>query len=98
MGISLSDDSFNSDISSQEDGSSLLKRDLFLFKSTEHGYKDMLDAIIEICDYEPIQAEQCAYLAFYKGYCQIRHDRPFKLKRMKKEFEIKGLSVQLISI
>jgi ATP-dependent Clp protease adaptor protein ClpS len=92
----VNDDSFNRDVSSHKGDSPLLDVDLLLFTNGDHGYKDMLDAIIEICDYEPVQAEQCAYLAFNKGYCQIKHGKSFRLKKMKKEFERKGLCVQLI--
>lgn len=96
MSISLSNDSFKKGIRLQKEDSSLKKKDLVLFKNADNGYKDMLDAIIEICDYDPIQAEQCAYLAYHKGCCQIKRDYSFKLKKMLKEFERKGLWIQLI--
>jgi ATP-dependent Clp protease adaptor protein ClpS len=96
MSISLSNDNLKREIRLQEGETSLNKRDLLLYKNAEYGYKNMLDAIIEICDYDPIQAEQCAYLAYHKGFCQIKHDDSFRLKKMLKEFEKKGLWVQLI--
>ena len=96
MSISLSNDNLKREIRLQEGETSLNKRDLLLYKNAEYGYKNMLDAIIEICDYDPIQAEQCAYLAYHKGFCQIKHGDSFRLKKMLKEFEKKGLWVQLI--
>ena len=96
MSISLSNDNFKREIKRQGEESSLENKNLLLFKNAEDGYKDMLDAIIEICDYDPIQAEQCAYLAFHKGHCQIKYGDLFKLKKMLKEFERKGLWVKLI--
>lgn len=96
MSVSLGSDSFKREIKLKEDDSSLSKKNLLLFRNADNGYKEMLDAIIEICNYDPIQAEQCAYLAYHKGYCQIKHERSFKLKKMLKEFEKKGLWVQLI--
>lgn len=96
MGISFRDDSVKRDVKSHEDELSLVKRDLLLFKSTEDGYKGMLDALIEICDYDPVQAEQCAYLAHYRGYCQIKSDIPSKINKLKIEFEQKGLWVQIV--
>lgn len=76
--------------------SSLYQRNLLVFKNEKHKYKDVLDAIIEICDYDPVQAEQCAYLVEYMGCCQIKHGTIYKLKRLRKEFERKGLWVKII--
>ena len=75
--------------------SSLFQGNLLVFKNNKHKYKDVLDAIIEICDYDPVQAEQCAYLVEYRGYCQIKHDTIYKLKRIKKEFKRKRLKVEI---
>jgi len=95
MCISLRDDRVNKLISSTDE-LFFSKKDLLLFKNTEHGYKDVLDILIEICDYDPIRAEQCAYLTCYKGYCHIKSGIHSEINKLLKEFEKKGLWVQVI--
>jgi len=74
----------------------LSKRDLLLFKNIEHDYKFVLDTLIEVCNYEPVRAEQCAFLVDYKGFCQIKSGLVYNLNRIKKEFERKGLWAEII--
>lgn len=64
------------------------KQSLILWNDDVNDIDDIIDAIMDICSYDVIQAEQCATIAHYKGKCALVCNEPFnKLYMMKRQFD-----------
>lgn len=49
-----------------------LERLLILHNDDEHSFDYVIDTLVEVCDMDLVQAEQCTYLVHYKGKCDIK--------------------------
>ncbi len=58
-------------------------RYLILHNDDVHSFDYVINSLIEICEMEATQAEQCTYLVHYKGKCDIRKGAYEDLKPMK---------------
>lgn len=47
-------------------------RHLILHNDDVHSFDYVINTLIEVCDMEPVQAEQCTYLVHYKGQCDVK--------------------------
>ncbi|MEA3317058.1 MAG: ATP-dependent Clp protease adaptor ClpS [Bacteroidota bacterium] len=68
---------------------------LILHNDDVHDFEYVIDSLIDVCNHNNIQAEQCAYLVHYSGKCDIKKGDYSDLSKMKEELEIKGLEVSL---
>jgi ATP-dependent Clp protease adaptor protein ClpS len=55
----------------------------------------VIDALMDICGHDEVQAEQCAYLAHYKGKCEIKKGSAHFLKPLQEELLDWGLDVTI---
>jgi len=62
---------------------SVEEKNLILYNDDVHTFDYVIQALMEICDHEYIQASQCAIITHYKGKCDIRHGVFSNLKTMK---------------
>jgi len=51
--------------------------------------------LIEICDHDPIQAEQCSLIIHYNGKCVVKSGSYEKLEPMCTSLLDKGLSAKI---
>ena len=59
------------------------KNQLVLHNDEIHTFDYVIESLIEVCNMETTQAEQCTYLVHYKGKCDIKKGsfdslKPFK--------------------
>jgi ATP-dependent Clp protease adaptor protein ClpS len=47
-------------------------RYLILHNDDVHSFDYVINTLIEVCDMETTQAEQCTYLVHYKGKCDLK--------------------------
>jgi ATP-dependent Clp protease adaptor protein ClpS len=47
-------------------------RFLILHNDNVHSFDYVIDSLIEVCNLEAIQAEQCTYLVHYIGKCDVK--------------------------
>ena len=47
-------------------------KDLILFNDDHNTFDFVIDALVEICGHDLIQAEQCTYLVHHKGKCAVK--------------------------
>lgn len=47
-------------------------RRIVLFNDEVHTFDDVIDALIDVCGQEPVQAEQCTLIVHYKGKCDVK--------------------------
>jgi len=58
-------------------------------------FEFVINALMEICMHEKVQAEQCAYLTHQKGQCDIKKGNKNFLKAMRDQLIIRGLNVTI---
>jgi len=68
---------------------------LFLENDDVHDFVYVIDALIEVCDHDLVQAEQCTYLVHYKGGCEVKNGKYEQLKEMFNRLLDKGLTVSI---
>ena len=68
---------------------------LVLHNDDIHDFEYVINSLIDICNHDSIQAEQCTYLVHYHGECHVKKGTYKKLKSMYDLFILKGLKVTL---
>lgn len=68
---------------------------LILQNDDVHDFVYVIDSLIEICDHDLVQAEQCTYLVHYRGECEVKTGKYEQLKEMYNLLLDKGLTVSI---
>jgi ATP-dependent Clp protease adaptor protein ClpS len=68
---------------------------LILHNDDVHDFDFVIDSLIEICDHDSVQAEQCTYIVHYRGECDVKIGNYQFLKPMFNKFVEKGLIVSI---
>lgn len=68
---------------------------LILHNDDIHDFLYVIDSLIEVCDHDSVQAEQCTFIVHYHGECDVKIGKHEQLKVMYNELLNKGLSVSL---
>ena len=53
---------------------------LVIHNDDYHSFDSVIEALIEHCGHEPIQAEQCTFIIHYSGKCAVKTDMFSKLQ------------------
>ena len=48
-------------------------RKLILFNDDFNSFDFIIDSLIEVCEHDAMQAENCALIAHYKGKCPVKN-------------------------
>ena len=77
--------------------SELLKsrKELVLFNDDVNSFDFVIESLVEVCDHDPVQAEQCALIAHYNGKCGIKLGTLVELLPMNNELNNRGISTIL---
>lgn len=68
---------------------------IVLYNDDVNSFDFVIDALIDVCEHEPIQAEQCTMLVHYKGKCAVKTGSYEELKpKCSKLLEL-GLSAEI---
>lgn len=70
-------------------------KSLVLHNDEVNTFEFVIECLIDVCNHEPEQAEQCALIAHYKGKCPVKTGEPQKLKPFQKEMVHRGLTVTI---
>ncbi|WP_313807645.1 ATP-dependent Clp protease adaptor ClpS [Flavobacterium sp.] len=46
--------------------------EIILFNDDVNTFDHVIDTLIDVCNHEPLQAEQCALLVHYTGKCGVK--------------------------
>jgi ATP-dependent Clp protease adaptor protein ClpS len=71
------------------------QRNLILYNDDENEFGYVIESLIEVCNHDSVQAEQCAYLAHYRGRCEVKSGKMAKLRKMKSALIDRGLRVEV---
>lgn len=68
---------------------------LVLHNDDYHTFDYVIDALINICEHDTVQAEQCTLLVHYKGKCDVKKGSYAYLKPMKNALIQKELNATI---
>ena len=68
---------------------------LILLNENVNSLDLVIETLIEVCNHEPIQAEQCAWIAHFKGKCAVKEGTFTELKPIQIEMGTRGLTVSI---
>jgi len=71
------------------------KRFLILHNDDKNTFDFVIENLMDICNHNELQAEQCAFITHFKGKCDVKKGDVSSLKPMKDKLISKGLSVTI---
>ena len=73
------------------------KKDRFLILHNDdiHTFDYVIDALIDICQHDTLQAEQCTMIIHFKGKCSVKEGKYEQLRSMKEAFINKELDATI---
>jgi ATP-dependent Clp protease adaptor protein ClpS len=83
------------DLNEETDQKKSKERFLVLHNDDYHTFDYVIDALVEICDHDIIQAEQCTLLIHYKGKCDVKKGSFSYLRPMKRALSQKDLKATI---
>jgi ATP-dependent Clp protease adaptor protein ClpS len=70
--------------------------DLVLFNDDVNTFDWVIETLIEVCDHDALQAEQCAYIVHYKGKCTVKSGDFEFLEPLQRELSNRNLSAEVV--
>ncbi|MGM0573846.1 MAG: ATP-dependent Clp protease adaptor ClpS [Bacteroidota bacterium] len=71
------------------------EKNLILYNDEVNDFNYVIESLIEICNHDNVQAEQCAYLTHYNGKCEVKKGPYQDLKVMKDGLFERGLQAEI---
>jgi ATP-dependent Clp protease adaptor protein ClpS len=81
--------------STSKKDSAALQRGLILHNDDVNTFDFVIDTLVEVCNHEHEQAEQCALITHFKGKCTVKTGDYHEMKPMCDEMTIRGLTVSI---
>lgn len=69
---------------------------LILHNDDIHTFDDVIEALVEICKHDLLQAEQCTMLVHYKGKCTVKTGSMDVLKPMHEKLIGRSLTSEIV--
>lgn len=70
-------------------------KSLILFNDDFNTFDFVIQSLIDVCNHDELQAEQCAFIVHYKGKCTVKTDSFSNLKPMFDELSRRDLTVSI---
>lgn len=70
-------------------------RSLILYNDDFNTFDFVIETLIDVCDHEQMQAENCAWITHYKGKCAVKKGPYDDLKPRHEEMSNRTLTVEL---
>ncbi|HPE34879.1 MAG TPA: ATP-dependent Clp protease adaptor ClpS [Bacteroidales bacterium] len=71
------------------------KREIILYNDNVNTFDFVIETLIEVCEHDPITAEQCTLIAHYNGKCPVKSGDLDDLIPLTKEMTNRGLTVSI---
>lgn len=68
---------------------------LVLYNDDFNTFEYVINSLIQVCNHQPIQAEQCTYLVHYSGKCVVKNGTLKKLQPYCQALLERGLSAKI---
>ena len=70
-------------------------RELVLFNDDYNTFDFVIQTLMDVCEHEPCQAEQCTLIVHYKGKCGVKSGSYSELKPIYDEMLNRTLTVEI---
>lgn len=70
-------------------------KSLILFNDDFNAFDYVIRCLIEVCEHDEMQAENCAMIAHYKGKCPVKNGSIDELRPKKEEMARRKLTVEI---
>jgi ATP-dependent Clp protease adaptor protein ClpS len=71
------------------------RNEIILFNDDVNSFDFVIESLVEVCDHDVAQAEQCALIAHFNGKCGIKSGTLSELTPMNNELNNRGISTVL---
>jgi len=68
---------------------------LILYNDDVNSFDFVIETLVEVCELDPMQAENCVWIAHYKGKCAVKKGTVSELKPCYKEMTNRMLTVEI---
>ena len=69
--------------------------ELTLFNDDINSFDFVIESLVDVCEHDPISAEQCALVAHFNGKCSVREGDMDDLEPMGRELTDRGLVISI---
>ncbi len=70
---------------------------LVLYNDDHNTFEHVIESLVEVCEHDPVQAEQCAVITHFKGSCEVKTGNLDILNGMSKSLNNRDLSSEIKS-
>jgi len=71
------------------------ENEIVLYNDDVNTFDHVIDTLVRVCNHDPLQAEQCAFIVHYKGQCTVKTGPYEKLVPMCSALLDAGLSAEI---
>ncbi|RAK65982.1 ATP-dependent Clp protease adaptor ClpS [Hymenobacter edaphi] len=71
-------------------------RDLVVYNDDINTFDHVIQTLIDVCQHEPMQAEQCTLLIHYKGQCAVKMGTYEELEPLCTAIHDRGISADVV--
>lgn len=71
------------------------ERSIILFNDEVNTFDFVIDCLIDVCEHEAEQAEQCTWLVHFKGKCDVKRGSVKELRPICEELLRRGLTAEI---
>jgi ATP-dependent Clp protease adaptor protein ClpS len=93
--VLLDDPLVEHDLSVEVGTNSEKNRSLILYNDEYHTFEYVIDALVDVCQHDLVQAEQCTYIVHFNGKCDVKKGTFSQLKPMKDALIMRELNVTI---
>ena len=68
---------------------------LILYNDDVNSFEFVIETLIEVCEHDELQAENCAWIAHFKGKCQVKKGTLEDLKPCYRDMTNRTLTVEI---
>jgi ATP-dependent Clp protease adaptor protein ClpS len=68
---------------------------LILYNDEINSFDYVIESLMEVCQHDTVQAEQCTYIAHYKGKCDVKKGTVDTLSPMHIELARRGITTTI---
>jgi len=69
--------------------------EIVLYDDNVNTFDYVIDSLVEVCDHDPLQAEQCTLIVHYKGKCAVKKGSFDELKPRCTALLNRGLTAEI---
>lgn len=87
--------SYNPQTKKENSAESKALSHLIIHNDDYNTFDYVIECLVEVCDHNEVQAEQCAYITHFKGKCDVKSGEFEALKPLKDNLIERGLNASI---